>query len=195
MDPVIGSAQCWLFKPPLTGRLTVWTKMAMRGRPWLASSRVPSHRLMLHWRPSRSTPGASAGTVRARINHDRKEPKSRPAPCLRKNHADLCRLRDDVRARASHARGRDAADVPLTLTFGPGTLVDFHVITEEVIDPAPEHLVFAPWVRCPGQFGRAMRPMVLDQAGKSRFGRLLSRHELTRTGLNGSMLVSCCSRT
>jgi transglutaminase-like putative cysteine protease len=31
------------------------------------------------------------------------------------------------------ARGRDAADVPLTLTFGPGTLVDFRVTTEEVV--------------------------------------------------------------
>ncbi len=29
------------------------------------------------------------------------------------------------------AYGRDAADVPLTLTFGPNTLVDFHVTTEE----------------------------------------------------------------
>jgi hypothetical protein len=31
------------------------------------------------------------------------------------------------------ARGRDAADVPLTLTFGPGTLVAFRVTTEEVM--------------------------------------------------------------
>jgi transglutaminase-like putative cysteine protease len=31
------------------------------------------------------------------------------------------------------ARGRDATDVPLTLTFSPGTLVDFRVTTEEVI--------------------------------------------------------------
>ena len=30
------------------------------------------------------------------------------------------------------ARGRDAADVPLTLTFGPNTLVSFKVVTEEV---------------------------------------------------------------
>src|SRR5215211_8892252 len=30
------------------------------------------------------------------------------------------------------ARGRDAADVPLTLTFGPNTLVGFKVVTEEV---------------------------------------------------------------
>lgn len=29
------------------------------------------------------------------------------------------------------AHGRDAADVPLTLTFGPNTLVDFRVTTEE----------------------------------------------------------------
>jgi hypothetical protein len=31
------------------------------------------------------------------------------------------------------ARGHDAADVPLTLTFGPGNLVDFRVTTEEVM--------------------------------------------------------------
>src|SRR5215218_9491992 len=30
------------------------------------------------------------------------------------------------------ARGRDAADVPLTLTFGPNTLISFKVMTEEV---------------------------------------------------------------
>lgn len=30
------------------------------------------------------------------------------------------------------ARGRDAADVPLTITFGPNRLVDFRVVTEEV---------------------------------------------------------------
>ena len=30
------------------------------------------------------------------------------------------------------ARGREAADVPLTLTFGPNTLVGFKVVTEEV---------------------------------------------------------------
>ncbi|SEI16773.1 hypothetical protein SAMN02799636_06213, partial [Methylobacterium sp. 275MFSha3.1] len=29
------------------------------------------------------------------------------------------------------AYGRDAADVPLTLTFGPNELVAFHVTTEE----------------------------------------------------------------
>ena len=32
------------------------------------------------------------------------------------------------------AYGRDAADVPLTLTFGPSTLVDFRVTTEEVME-------------------------------------------------------------
>lgn len=31
------------------------------------------------------------------------------------------------------ARGRDAADVPLTLTFGPNTLTGFKVITEEAL--------------------------------------------------------------
>jgi hypothetical protein len=60
-------------------------------------------------------------------------PKARPALWLRRNHADPCRLRDDVRVPANHARGRDAADVPLTLTFGPSTLVDFRVTTEEVM--------------------------------------------------------------
>jgi transglutaminase-like putative cysteine protease len=34
------------------------------------------------------------------------------------------------------ARGRDAADVPLTLTFGPNTLVEFRVTTEEVAGQA-----------------------------------------------------------
>lgn len=32
------------------------------------------------------------------------------------------------------ARGRDAEDVPLTLTFGPNTLVDFRVTTEQAAD-------------------------------------------------------------
>ena len=36
------------------------------------------------------------------------------------------------------ARGRDAADVPLTLSFGPGTLLDFRVTTEEVIEAGSE---------------------------------------------------------
>ena len=30
------------------------------------------------------------------------------------------------------AHGRDAADVPLTLTFGPNTLIGFTVVTEEL---------------------------------------------------------------
>lgn len=30
------------------------------------------------------------------------------------------------------ARGRDAADVPLTYTFGPNTLTSFHVVTDEI---------------------------------------------------------------
>ena len=34
------------------------------------------------------------------------------------------------------ARGRDAADVPLTLTFGPNTLTGFKVITEEATSSA-----------------------------------------------------------
>jgi transglutaminase-like putative cysteine protease len=32
------------------------------------------------------------------------------------------------------AKGRDAADVPLTITFGPSTLLNFVVTTEEVVD-------------------------------------------------------------
>ena len=32
------------------------------------------------------------------------------------------------------SRGRDAADVPLTLTFGPSTLVEFRVTTEQVAE-------------------------------------------------------------
>jgi transglutaminase-like putative cysteine protease len=32
------------------------------------------------------------------------------------------------------AYGRDAADVPLTLTFGPSNLVHFHVTTEEILE-------------------------------------------------------------
>jgi transglutaminase-like putative cysteine protease len=35
------------------------------------------------------------------------------------------------------ARGRDAADVPLTLTFGSSALVEFRVTTEEAAGPAP----------------------------------------------------------
>lgn len=35
------------------------------------------------------------------------------------------------------ARGRDAADVPLTLTFGPSNLTNFVVITEEAAEPGP----------------------------------------------------------
>ena len=34
------------------------------------------------------------------------------------------------------ARGRDAADVPLTLTFGPGTLTAFRVTTDEIVEAA-----------------------------------------------------------
>ncbi len=33
------------------------------------------------------------------------------------------------------ARGRDAGDVPITMAFGPNTLTNFHVVTEEVFDP------------------------------------------------------------
>jgi transglutaminase-like putative cysteine protease len=32
------------------------------------------------------------------------------------------------------AKGRDAADVPLTVTFGPSTMLNFVVTTEEAID-------------------------------------------------------------
>ena len=34
------------------------------------------------------------------------------------------------------ARGRDAGDVPLTMCFGPSTLLRFDVVTDEVVDPA-----------------------------------------------------------
>jgi transglutaminase-like putative cysteine protease len=34
------------------------------------------------------------------------------------------------------AYGRDAVDVPLTLTFGPNQLVDFRVTTEEIVQPS-----------------------------------------------------------
>ena len=34
------------------------------------------------------------------------------------------------------ARGRDAGDVPITMCFGPSTLLRFDVVTDEVVDPA-----------------------------------------------------------
>ncbi len=34
------------------------------------------------------------------------------------------------------ARGRDAGDVPITMCFGPSSLVRFDVVTDEVADPA-----------------------------------------------------------
>jgi transglutaminase-like putative cysteine protease len=34
------------------------------------------------------------------------------------------------------ARGRDASDVPLTMCFGPNTLMKFNVVTDEVSEPA-----------------------------------------------------------
>jgi hypothetical protein len=36
------------------------------------------------------------------------------------------------------ARGRDAADVPLAITFGPSTLVNFRVTTDEVAEHGGE---------------------------------------------------------
>jgi len=33
------------------------------------------------------------------------------------------------------ARGRDAGDVPITMCFGPSTLLRFDVVTDEVIEP------------------------------------------------------------
>jgi transglutaminase-like putative cysteine protease len=42
------------------------------------------------------------------------------------------------------ARGRDAADVPLTLTFGPGELTSFRVTTDELVgtqNSAAEHAI------------------------------------------------------
>jgi hypothetical protein len=41
------------------------------------------------------------------------------------------------------AKGRDAADVPLTVTFGPSTLLNFVVTTEEVVEGS-ENAVNAP---------------------------------------------------
>ena len=41
-------------------------------------------------------------------------------------------------ARILFARGRDAADVPLTQTFGPNTLTEFTVWTDELPDEAAE---------------------------------------------------------
>ena len=38
------------------------------------------------------------------------------------------------------ARGRDAADVALTTTFGPNTLQSFRVWTDEIADPLPQNL-------------------------------------------------------
>ena len=55
--------------------------------------------------------------------------------------------------------------------------------------------MFAQCVRRLGQFSRAIRPVLLDQAGKGCFGLLPSRYDLKRTGLNGTVLVSCSSRT
>jgi transglutaminase-like putative cysteine protease len=34
------------------------------------------------------------------------------------------------------ARGRDAGDVPITMCFGPSSLLRFDVVTDEVVDPA-----------------------------------------------------------
>jgi transglutaminase-like putative cysteine protease len=36
------------------------------------------------------------------------------------------------------AYGRDAADVPLAMTFGPNKLVDFRVTTEQVAETATQ---------------------------------------------------------
>ena len=34
------------------------------------------------------------------------------------------------------ARGRDAGDVPITMCFGPSTLLRFDVVTDEIVDPS-----------------------------------------------------------
>ena len=41
------------------------------------------------------------------------------------------------------ARGRDAADVAITTTFGPNTLQSFRVWTDEVTPSAPRAAAFA----------------------------------------------------
>ena len=38
--------------------------------------------------------------------------------------------------RIIQAIGRDAGDVPITMCFGPSTLLRFDVVTDEVVDPA-----------------------------------------------------------
>ena len=43
--------------------------------------------------------------------------------------------REDSWRRILMARGRDAADVPLSTTFGPNTLANFKVWTDEVTAP------------------------------------------------------------
>ena len=35
------------------------------------------------------------------------------------------------------ARGRDAGDVPITMCFGPSTLLRFDVVTDEVVEHKP----------------------------------------------------------
>ena len=35
------------------------------------------------------------------------------------------------------ARGRDAGDVPITMCFGPSTLLRFDIVTDEIVDPSP----------------------------------------------------------
>jgi transglutaminase-like putative cysteine protease len=49
-------------------------------------------------------------------------------------HAYDPRNNDPRIGRILVARGRDAEDVPLTLTFGPSTLVGFSVTTEQIGD-------------------------------------------------------------
>jgi hypothetical protein len=35
------------------------------------------------------------------------------------------------------ARGRDATDVAITISFGPHTLAEFEVVTDEIKEPEP----------------------------------------------------------
>ena len=87
---------------------------------------MPQHpSALLYWLHQRHRPAAAACAA---------------GPCRldrglsgRRWHTFDPRNNDPRIGRILIARGRDAADVPLTLTFGPSTLVDFRVTTEEVM--------------------------------------------------------------
>jgi hypothetical protein len=81
--------------------------------------------------PSRS-PNERDGVLGTRAAFAR-EP-SRPLSAKKRLFRLKTRLRE-ARNLALHVpKGRDAADVPLTVTFGPSTLLNFVVTTEEAVD-------------------------------------------------------------